>query len=100
MFSCAWFFAADLERPSSRDWVTNKYAEANFQTLYITTLYWAAETITVVGYGDIVGSTFTEYLVTVVWMWFGVGCYSFTIGNIAALLNMYDSKVEFETQMF
>lgn len=32
-------------------------------------------------------------------MWFGVGCYSFTIGNIAYLLNMYDSTVEFEQQL-
>jgi hypothetical protein len=32
-------------------------------------------------------------------MWFGVGCYSFTIGNIGALLSQYNSQQEFEEQM-
>jgi hypothetical protein len=44
------------------------------------------QTVTVVGYGDIPPRTGTEYSFVVLWMLIGTGFYSFTIGNISAIL--------------
>jgi len=41
------------------------------------------QTVTVIGYGDIVSHTSIEYNLTIVWIFVGVGFYSFTIGNLA-----------------
>lgn len=45
------------------------------------------QTVTVVGYGDIPPKTSTEYTFAVIWMLIGTGFYSFTIGNISAILS-------------
>jgi hypothetical protein len=54
----------------------------SIQSLYIYSMYWAMQTVSVVGYGDTSPMTPTEYTFSVVWMLIGTSFYSFTIGNI------------------
>ena len=44
------------------------------------------------GYGDIASDTEFEKIVAIVWMMFGVGFYSFTIGSLTSLMSSIDSK--------
>jgi hypothetical protein len=41
----------------------------------------------VIGYGDIMVTTSLYYDLTIIWNFIGVGFYSFTIGNLAAILD-------------
>jgi len=48
-------------------------------------MYWACQTITTVGYGDVAAKTKEELLLSFVWMLVGVGFYSFIIGNFSTI---------------
>ena len=48
------------------------------------------QTITTVGYGDISAVTNSERSFGLITMMFGVGFYSFTIGNVTALVTQVD----------
>jgi hypothetical protein len=52
------------------------------------------QTITVVGYGDLTPHTSMEYTFTVIWMLLGAGFYSFTIGNISAIIEKIGQNIE------
>ena len=69
---------------SPKSWVLG--LDNSILTRYITSIYWAMQTVSVVGYGDIPPKTSTEYTFAVVWMLIGAGFYSFTIGNISSIL--------------
>ena len=53
---------------------------------YITSLYWCIQTVTTVGYGDVVLSTVSQEIYAMVVMLFGVGVYGYIIGNVANIL--------------
>jgi len=59
---------------------------------YITSFYWAFQTVTTVGYGDFIVSSKTEYILALIWMVVGVNFYSFTIGNVSSIIATMDSK--------
>ena len=56
----------------------------------LTIVFRVLQTITTVGYGDIYALTNWERLFGLVVMLFGVGFYSFTIGNATALVSQVD----------
>lgn len=56
-------------------------------TQYISAMYWAFQTLTTVGYGDMQGKTMEERVFSVLWILFGVAFYSFTIGNLQSILS-------------
>lgn len=49
-------------------------------------------TLTTVGYGVPNAKTPIEIIFTLLWMIFGVGFYSFTIGNLSSILSSIDEK--------
>ena len=55
-------------------------------------MYWAFQTLTTVGYGDVVGYTTLERVYCLIWMIFGVAFYSFTIGNLQSIISTIDDK--------
>ena len=59
---------------------------------YLTSMYWAFQTLTTVGFGDISAFTTTEHVLALMWMIFGVGFYSFTIGNLSSIMASIDIK--------
>ncbi|CAD8065623.1 unnamed protein product [Paramecium sonneborni] len=73
--------------------------QENILTIYIQGLYWAIQTVTVIGYGDVAITTSTQYNLTIIWIFIGVGFYSFTIGNLAAILEQQSSNEGFDEDL-
>lgn len=91
--ACVWYWSAEFEGFNPNVWVVRKgLIDSPTQDKYITAVYWAFQTLTTVGYGDVPAVTDTEKLVAIVWMVFGVGFYSYTIGNFQTILNEIDVK--------
>ncbi|CAD8153937.1 unnamed protein product [Paramecium octaurelia] len=74
-------------------------AEDNAISIYIHGLYWAIQTVTVIGYGDVPITTSMQYNLTIIWIFVGVGFYSFTIGNLAAILEQQSSTEGFDEDL-
>jgi hypothetical protein len=54
--------------------------------LYLECVYWALQTVATVGFGDFGANTVAELYLSLVWMIFGVGFYSFVIGNMTSII--------------
>lgn len=61
---------------------------------YLVAFHWAFQTITTVGFGDVGSNNNTEYVFSSFWMIFGVAYYSYTIGNMTALITSVDEEGE------
>jgi Ion channel len=93
--ACLWV-AIGLQTPNS--WIDSVGASAKgdnndvtfrnkgVTTLYITSLYFVATTLATVGYGDIKGKTFYEYLFVMVVEFVGIMFFSFIMGSINNIL--------------
>ena len=55
-------------------------------------MYRVLQTSTTVGYGDMNVSNNNERFFSILLMIFGVGFYSYTIGNLSSILSTMDSK--------
>ena len=74
-------------------WVAREsLVDADAWTQYLASYYWASQTLTTVGYGDISAETATERILAILWMIVGVGFYSFTIGNLSSFLADSDRR--------
>ena len=80
IFCCMWYYSARMEFYKGKTWISNLLGED-----YLTCFYWATQTITVEGYGDIIAIYFWDYIVVVIWELIGVGFYSFAIGSLATV---------------
>ncbi len=61
---------------------------------YLRALYWAIQTFSTVGYGDVTATNDAQTLYALVVMLIGVGVYGYLIGNVASLLaNIDPAKV-------
>lgn len=90
---CIWFLTARIEGLSPDSWVIRRgIVDEDIGTQYLHSIYWAFTTVTTVGYGDITPYTNFEMVVTIFWMLFGVGFYSFTIGSLSSFLSTIDSR--------
>jgi hyperpolarization activated cyclic nucleotide-gated potassium channel 2 len=79
--SCFWYFAAKLDNFSPNTWVVRNEMSDDTYTLYVNSFFWAAMTITSIGYGDIAAYTSSEYTLTILWLLIGMGFYSIIIGT-------------------
>jgi voltage-gated potassium channel Kch len=77
----------------------NAFPSDDIYTIYVTSFYWITQTVTVVGYGDISSRAPVEITLVVIWMLVGVGFYSFTIGNLTAILLSQDTSKEYEADI-
>lgn len=84
LVGCLWFLSAKLDDFNPDTWVVRlNYLDQSPETQYLASLYWALQTLTTVGFGDINATTIPEKILAILWMIFGVGFYSFTIGNLS-----------------
>ena len=67
-------------------WIALGKTHINFGEEYVNSLYWCIQTITTVGYGDVVPTDFSHKIYAMVVMLFGVGVYGFVFGNITNIL--------------
>lgn len=56
--------------------------------------YWSLQTLATVGFGDIHFYTVQERIFSIGWMVFGIGFYSYAIGNMTNLIAAMDSSNE------
>lgn len=73
--------------------------------VYITSLYWVISTLTTVGYGDIKGATYQEYLFTMavevkfehnfnLYQFIGIAFFALIMGSINKVLNEDDGALD------
>lgn len=93
LMACFWFLAAKIDGFTPDTWVvrTGIIDESHFSQ-YLYSVYWAFQTLTTVGYGDISAVTTVEMILALSWMIFGVSFYSFTIGNLSSIIASIDEK--------
>ena len=98
LFACVWFFVANFDQEAD-SWAKKEELfgkSAMFQ--WLVSIYWAFQTVTTVGFGDISIGMYVEYLLTIMWMLFGVSVYTLTIGTVSAIIANIDSKNYFLSQ--
>ena len=91
--ACFWYMIAKFDGFSPDSWVARAgivYEPA--AGVYLRSFYWALQTLTTVGFGDINGRTKTERLYCVLWMLLGICFYSYAIGNMTNLIETMDQS--------
>ena len=87
IFACFWFLTAKFDNFHPDTWVFREgLQDATPAQQYLYSLYWATQTVTTVGYGDVPAYTSVEIVLSFVWMMVGVGFYSFIIGNFSSII--------------
>lgn len=95
LVGCFWFMQAKLDDFNPDTWVVRlDYVNEESGVQYLASLYWALQTLTTVGFGDINAFTYIEKIMAIIWMLFGIGFYSFTIGNLSQIIASMDIRSE------
>ena len=90
---CLWYFLAKLDDFSPDTWVVRAgLLDAENISIYLASVYYAFSTLTTVGYGDINALTMKERIFSIIWMIFGVGFYSFTIGLLTSTFSNAETR--------
>ena len=91
--TCFWFMFAKLEDFNPDTWVFRvDIRDKDPWYQYLVSTHWCLQTLTTVGFGDIGSKTTMEMLTCCAWMVFGVGFYSFVIGNLSSIMHDIDEK--------
>lgn len=93
LVTCMWYLIAKIDDFNADTWVSRK--EVNNESTsfkYLMGFYWTIQTITTVGFGDIGSVTTLEMVMSLIWMIFGVGFYSYVIGNFSSMIAALDQK--------
>lgn len=97
--ACFWYYASRLQGFGPESWVVSYgILDKGIGTKYICSIYWAVTTLGTIGYGDITPKNDLERLVAMVWMLFGVGFYTYTIGSLSSLISSIDVRESALTQ--
>jgi hypothetical protein len=87
IIGCLWYYVAKFNNFDESTWVYQlEFSEESASFLYLTSIYWAVTTIATVGFGDIHAFNTSEQIISIFWMIFGAGFFSFTIGSLSTLL--------------
>jgi hypothetical protein len=92
LIACLWYLIVKLDL-TPINWLT----EAGIQDrdhlfIYVTSVYWAFTTIFTVGFGDIHPTNNVERIICIIWMIFGAGFYSYSIGNLITIIQNFNKK--------
>lgn len=90
--SCLWYFTIKVN-DSEITWIISAGVQDKDKFLiYLTSVYWAFVTLFTVGYGDVHPTNNVERCLCIIWMVFGAGFYSYTIGNLITIIQNFDKK--------
>ncbi|CAG9318431.1 unnamed protein product [Blepharisma stoltei] len=91
--ACMWYYSAKLDNFNPDTWVVvSKMVDESSGYLYLASMYWAVTVLTTVGFGDIHATTEAEMIISIIWMIFGIGFYSFVVGSLSSVLSSMDEK--------
>ena len=97
--ACIYIF---IGRNSLNNWIYfNSLELQNYYNIYIGSVYYVIETVTTVGYGDLIGKTLNEIIFQVIMLIVGTCIYSWLISSISNYIQkmsekntQYDKKLE------
>lgn len=93
IITCLWIVTSKNDNYHPDTWLVRTGADEQSPShQYLIALYWAFQTVTTVGFGDIPAITVSERCLALFWMVFGVGFYSFTVGNLTSIITSLDAK--------
>lgn len=97
VIACLWVMSASVEDNYKGTWMESevngvKYHDMALTDQYLSSFYYTITTITTVGYGDISGKTALEKVFCIIIMFVGVLTFSFASGQLASILQNYDSN--------
>jgi hyperpolarization activated cyclic nucleotide-gated potassium channel 2 len=82
-FACIWYFSARESSFNPQTWVArNSLQDQTEAYKYLVSVYWATQTITTVGFGDILSKTYTEFYINLFWMTIGSIYYAFLLSQL------------------
>ena len=91
--ACLWYAIAELNSFEADTWVVRLGIQYDSTAKkYSTSMYWAFQTLTTVGYGDVRAVRNDERIIAIISMVFGVGFYAYIIGYIQTILNEIDVR--------
>lgn len=91
LIACCWYWTNYNAGFEPSGWVVRQgLLDGSVLHQYISAVYWAFQTFTTVGYGDIPAVTLYEKTFATIWMIVGFTFYSYTIGNFQSILNEID----------
>jgi len=92
VMACLWHFMA-ITSSGIDNWIIVKGLEdASIYERYLTSLYWIAQTVITVGYGDIPICNSYEMVVAIFAMFAGVIFFSVTIGSLTTVIGEMDKR--------
>ena len=93
LIACTWFFLSKIQGFPPDCWVVrSNVLELSKGNQYLWSLYWAVQTLTTVGYGDVVPLNKTEEWFCIAWMISGAISFTFVISSIANLLTSLETR--------
>jgi roadblock/LC7 domain-containing protein len=87
LVSCFWYFAAKMDDFGPDTWIFRlKMQDHTMPHIYLECCYWSFQTIATVGFGEFSAITYTELIMSILWMICGVSFYSIIIGNLTSMI--------------
>ena len=94
--SCLWIYIAyQIEGEEKDSWITNSgFAGLDMMHLYAAANYFAMQTLTTVGYGDLVILNVTERMICIFLQFVGVIFFSFAAGSLTNIIANIDNDAQ------
>ena len=84
-----------ISRNSLPNWIiSNNLIESSYITIYFTSLYFIITTLTTVGYGDITGKTYKEFVFQIFLLIIGIMAYSWLISYCSNIIQEKNKVTE------
>ena len=91
--ACLWFYSSRVRNFPKKCWVRSAgLVDSDWKTHYMVSFYWAFQTLSTVGYGDITAEDSFEILLSMLVIIVGTGFYSYAIGNLTSIITSFDEE--------
>lgn len=91
--ACIFAAIGQIDYFGQQTWIYHQnLQDSSSAEIYLDSVYYCFVVLTTVGYGDIYSQNVLERAFSLVWMLFGIGFYSFTIGFITEFFTSKESR--------
>lgn len=93
MIACFYYFIPKYFYNSTNSWLVDyKYADKTLFEKYCAAFYWSFQTMTTVGYGDVGPLHTLERMYSILWIFLGVGFFSYMVGNLTSIMSSISKR--------